>query len=105
MLIHVISKQESSLQTLYLSGMRLSSANTEMLLTIIVESGACNTLQALIMERATNFDSHESVVKLADLLAISANLEECDFREQQGSREIKAEIEYASEGRTGYIII
>ena len=77
--------------------MNLSSLNTAKLLIRIVECGVCDSLQTLIMEWSTNFDIDESVIKLVDILAISPNLQECDIRQQSGSRTIIVEVEYATE--------
>ena len=104
-MMDVIGKQAQSLQELRLSGMYLSSVNTEKFLTRFIECGVCNYLQTLILEWSTNFDSDESAAKLADILAIAPNLQECDIRQQQGNRIIKVVIEYATEERMGSIII
>ena len=78
MLGEVISNQTSCLQILQLGCNNFSSVNTEKLLTKIAECGVCSTLKKLNLDSA-NFDSDESVRKLADILAIAPNLTKCDI--------------------------
>ena len=55
--------------------------------------------------RSANFDANETVEKLADILKSALQLKKCVISYQQGSRKVKAEIEYASEGRMGCIVL
>ena len=77
--------------------MNLSSVDTAKLFIRIAECGVCDSLQTLILEWSTNFDLDESVIKLVDILATAPNLQECDIRQQSGSRTIIVEVDYATE--------
>ena len=65
---------------------------------MIAECGVCSTLKELNLLYSTNFDSDESVRKLADILATASVLKKCDISGQRGNREIKIEVEYATDG-------
>ena len=80
MLTEVISNQKSSLKILNLKENYFSKVNTEKLLTIIADSGVCSTLKEIYLSSSTNFDSDESVRKLADILATAPVLKKCDIR-------------------------
>ena len=80
MMAEVISKQTSCLQILNLGGNNLSSVGTEKLLTRIAECGVCSTLKELNLVESANFDSDESVRKLADSLAMAPHLKKCDAK-------------------------
>ena len=79
MLTEVISKQTSSLQVLNPSRNLFKSVSAEKLLTIIAECGVCSTLKEILLSQA-NFDSIESVRKLADIVATAPVLKKCDIR-------------------------
>ena len=81
MLTEVISKMKSSLQVLDLEYNGFSSVSFEKLVTKISESGVCSTLNKLLLNRSTNFDSDQSVRKFADILAIAPVLNLCEFAE------------------------
>ena len=57
------------------------------------------------MFNSVNFDSDESVRKLADILAIAPNLTKCDISGQQGSRRVNVAVEYVEEGRMGAVVV
>ena len=54
---------------------------------------------------SVNFDSDESVRKLADILAIAPVLKKCDIGYQEGNRKISVDVEYATEVSLGAIVI
>ena len=43
--------------------------------------------------------------KLADILAIAPVLKECNIVSQSGNREVYVEVDYATEGNKGAIVI
>ena len=66
MLVEVISKQSSCLQTLNLFLNEFSGVSTEKIVSKIADCGVCGTLEELNFElHAACFDSDESVRKLA----------------------------------------
>ena len=69
MLTEVISKQISSLQILVLSDNNFSYNSTEKLLKGIIECGICSTLKELNLDNSVNFDSGNSQVYFAKILA------------------------------------
>ena len=79
MLTEIISNQTSCLKYLNLETSKFSSVQTEKLLIRIEECGVCSTLQNLNLEYSTNFDSDNSVRKLAGILAIAPVLKECNI--------------------------
>ena len=101
MLSEVISNLTSSLQILNLRWNHFSSVSFEKLLTKIAECSVCSSLKDIRLSASTNFDSDESVRKLADILAIAPALEACHF----SSEKIYVEVQYAIEGRKGAIVI
>ena len=111
MLSEVISKQISSLEILNLSDIRFSSNYIEKLLTPIAECGSCSTLKELILENVIICDSsdacNQSLIKLADILAINPVLKKCDFRNRGVNldRRVRVTVEYATEGKMGTIKI
>ena len=105
MLAEVMSNQTPCLHILELSGNYFSSATTEKLLTRIVECGVLSCLKELGLYASANFDSDESVRKVADILALSPNLTKCDISRQRGNREVVVEVKYACEGRMGAVVI
>ena len=106
MLTEIISNQTSCLQILDISGNFFSSVQTEKLLSKIAECGVCSNLKELGLALfSANFDSDESVRKFADILAVAPILKECNISEQSGDREVSVEIEYATEGRKGAVVI
>ena len=107
MLTEVISNMKSSLQILQLSQNTFSSVSFEKLVIKIAECGVCSTLQELKLYDSANFDSDESVRKFADILAIAPVLTKCDFREHEcnSNREVKFEVQYATEASIGAIVI
>ena len=52
-----------------------------------------------------NFDSEESVRKFADILAIAPVLKVCEIEQARDNRKIKVEVQYATEGIKGAIVI
>ena len=80
MLTEVISNQTSCLQILDLRNNSFSSVSTEKLLTTIAECGVCSTLKKLNLKFSANFESDESVRKLADILATAPVFKECDIQ-------------------------
>ena len=83
MLAQVISNQQPLLHTLYLDANWFSSANTEKLLTRILECGVLSTLKELDLYESADFSSDESVRKLGYILSIAPNLTKCDISWQQ----------------------
>ena len=92
MLAEVMSNQTPCLHNLNLRGNSFSSAITEKLLTRIVECGLLSTLKELDLAWSINFDSDESVRKLAYILAIAPNLTGCDIEFQLGDRNVLVEV-------------
>ena len=79
MLTDFISNQSSYLNILNLDWNYFSIASTEKLLTRIAECGVCTCLKEFNLIGSANFDSDESVRKLADILAITPILKKCNI--------------------------
>ena len=101
MLTEVISNMTSSLQKLNLSWNGFSSVNFEKLVTKIAECSVCSTLQELILDWSTNFDSDKSVRKFAEILAIAPVLKKCNIVDSS----VKVEVQYATVGIKGSLVI
>ena len=45
------------------------------------------------------------MLKMAEILQLASNLKQCDISNQEGRRKVKVEIEYASAGKMGSIVL
>ena len=65
---------------------------------------ASYTLHEIYLANA-NFDSDQSVMKLAEILATTPCLTKCDIRNQLSSREVRVEVLYATNEETGAVVM
>ena len=71
---------------------------------MIAECGVCSTLKELHLNNSTNFESVESAMKFADILASATFLKKCDISHQSsGKGHIGVFVEYANDYEKGLI--
>ena len=73
-------------------------------MTRIAEIGSSSKIKLLKLNTA-NFETDETVEKLADILQLASFLKKCEIGYQLGNRKVKVAIEYASDEAVGSIVI
>ena len=73
-------------------------------MTRVAELSICSNISILNFSEF-DFDSDESVRKLADVLAIAPVLKECNISYQESNRKIYVEVNYSNEESMGAIVI
>ena len=66
------------------------------MMSIADHPGTYNKLSTLELSYS-NFDSDETVYKLADILKSAFHFKKCNIRSQVGNRKVKVEIQYAND--------
>ena len=74
-------------------------------MTKITECNAFATLKDLNFYGTANFDSDESIKKLAQILATAPQIKKCNIESQTGSRNVTMRVDYATEERKGAVVV